>query len=130
MANALEAKFKVSSIRIATYNIHKCLGLDRRVRPKCIAEVLRQTNADIIALQEVVGMDEGAREHNQVRAIADDPDSESARIVGFGAELTAMRCLVGYQLSLIAITTSLGARTSRALGAVVSDKNLHFHFPS
>ena len=62
----------MSSIRIATYNIHKCLGLDRRVRPNRIAEVLKQTNADIIALQEVVGMDEGAREHNQVRAIADE----------------------------------------------------------
>jgi endonuclease/exonuclease/phosphatase family metal-dependent hydrolase len=37
-----------------------------------IAEVLKETNADIIALQEVVGMDQGAREHNQVRAIADE----------------------------------------------------------
>lgn len=35
-----------------------------------VAEVLRQIDADLIALQEVVGMDEAAHEHNQVRAIA------------------------------------------------------------
>ena len=60
------------SFRIATYNIHKCRGLDRRVRPKRIAEVLKQIGADIIALQEVVGMDEAARERNQARAIAEE----------------------------------------------------------
>jgi endonuclease/exonuclease/phosphatase family metal-dependent hydrolase len=62
----------VQSLRITTYNIHKCRGLDRRVRPKRIAEVLKQIDADIISLQEVVGMDEAAREHNQVHAIADE----------------------------------------------------------
>lgn len=60
------------SFRVTTYNIHKCQGLDRRVRPKRIADVLREIDADIIALQEVVGMDETARERNQVRAIADE----------------------------------------------------------
>jgi endonuclease/exonuclease/phosphatase family metal-dependent hydrolase len=35
------------SFRIATYNIHKCRGLDRRVRPKRIAEVFKQIGADI-----------------------------------------------------------------------------------
>jgi endonuclease/exonuclease/phosphatase family metal-dependent hydrolase len=42
------------------------------VRPKRVAEVLKQIDADIVALQEVVGMDEAAREHNQVHAIADE----------------------------------------------------------
>ncbi len=60
------------SFRVTTYNIHKCRGLDRRVRPKRIAEVLREIDADVIALQEVVGMDQAAREHNQVQAIAED----------------------------------------------------------
>ena len=62
----------VFSFRVTTYNIHKCRGLDRRVRPKRIAEVLKQIDADLVALQEVVGMDEAAREHNQVHAIADE----------------------------------------------------------
>lgn len=64
----------MTSFRITTYNIHKCRGLDRRVRPQRIIDVLAETNADVIALQEVVGMDEPERERNQVRAIADELD--------------------------------------------------------
>jgi len=62
----------VSSFRVTTYNIHKCRGLDRRVRPKRIAAVLKEIDADIVGLQEVVGMDEATRERNQVRAIAEE----------------------------------------------------------
>ena len=62
----------MATFRIATYNIHKCRGLDRRVRPHRIVQVLQETQADIIALQEVVGMDEPERERNQVRCIAED----------------------------------------------------------
>jgi endonuclease/exonuclease/phosphatase family metal-dependent hydrolase len=42
-------------LRIATYNVHRCRGLDRRVRPDRIAAVLQAIGADVIALQEVVG---------------------------------------------------------------------------
>jgi endonuclease/exonuclease/phosphatase family metal-dependent hydrolase len=42
-------------VRIATYNIHRSRGMDRRVSPSRIADVLREIDADIIALQEVVG---------------------------------------------------------------------------
>jgi endonuclease/exonuclease/phosphatase family metal-dependent hydrolase len=42
-------------LRVVTYNIHRCRGLDRRVRPERIAEVLAGIDADVIALQEVVG---------------------------------------------------------------------------
>jgi len=42
-------------VRIATYNIHRCRGMDRRVDPGRIIEVLRDINADVIALQEVIG---------------------------------------------------------------------------
>ncbi|MPY87076.1 MAG: hypothetical protein GEU99_04060 [Luteitalea sp.] len=45
----------VARLRIATYNIHRCCGLDRRTSPERIAEVLRATRADVMALQEVVG---------------------------------------------------------------------------
>ncbi len=45
-------------LRIATYNIHKCKGMDGRVRPQRIAEVLDQLKADVIALQEVLGLDD------------------------------------------------------------------------
>jgi endonuclease/exonuclease/phosphatase family metal-dependent hydrolase len=45
--------------RVATYNIHRSRGMDRRVMPARIAEVLREINADVIALQEVVGAGPG-----------------------------------------------------------------------
>ena len=46
---------KVIDLRIATYNIHRCRGLDRRVMPSRTAAVLADINADVIALQEVIG---------------------------------------------------------------------------
>ena len=42
-----------SSIRVVTYNIHACVGVDRRYDPGRIAAVLREINADIACLQEV-----------------------------------------------------------------------------
>jgi endonuclease/exonuclease/phosphatase family metal-dependent hydrolase len=42
-------------LRIVTYNIHRCRGLDRRVIPLRTAAVLADIKADVIALQEVVG---------------------------------------------------------------------------
>jgi endonuclease/exonuclease/phosphatase family metal-dependent hydrolase len=45
----------VIDVRIATYNIHRCRGMDRRVVPERIIEVLREIDADVIALQEVIG---------------------------------------------------------------------------
>jgi endonuclease/exonuclease/phosphatase family metal-dependent hydrolase len=56
-----------STLRIATYNIHRCRGLDGRTRPERIAAVLRAIDADVVALQEVVGA--GPRGHGQVEEI-------------------------------------------------------------
>lgn len=42
-------------LRVATYNIHRGRGLDRRTRPDRIIRVLSAINADIVALQEVLG---------------------------------------------------------------------------
>jgi endonuclease/exonuclease/phosphatase family metal-dependent hydrolase len=42
-------------VRIATYNIHRCRGMDRRTIPSRIAGVLRDIDADVVALQEVIG---------------------------------------------------------------------------
>ena len=43
----------VSSVRVTTYNIHTCVGVDRRYDPGRIATVLREIDADIACLQEV-----------------------------------------------------------------------------
>jgi endonuclease/exonuclease/phosphatase family metal-dependent hydrolase len=40
-------------VMLATWNIHGAVGHDGRFDPSRIAEVLKETNADIIALQEV-----------------------------------------------------------------------------
>lgn len=58
--------------RIVTYNVHKCRGLDRRVRPARIASVLRELDADVIALQEVLSVGGAAREMDQARFIAEE----------------------------------------------------------
>lgn len=39
-------------LKVATYNIHKCIGLDRKRDPSRILAVLNEIDADIIALQE------------------------------------------------------------------------------
>ncbi len=43
-----------SRLRVVTYNIHKCRGLDRRTSPPRIIAVLKELDADILCLQEVV----------------------------------------------------------------------------
>ena len=43
------------TLRVATYNIHRCRGLDGRTNPQRIAEVIRSIEPDVIALQEVIG---------------------------------------------------------------------------
>lgn len=40
-------------LRVLSYNIHKCVGLDQRRDPHRIAGVIREVGADIAALQEV-----------------------------------------------------------------------------
>jgi endonuclease/exonuclease/phosphatase family metal-dependent hydrolase len=46
--------------------------MDRRERPARIAEVLRETEADIIALQEVLSIEGRARERDQARFLAEE----------------------------------------------------------
>jgi endonuclease/exonuclease/phosphatase family metal-dependent hydrolase len=44
----------MSRFRIATYNVHKCKGVDWRVSSERIADVLCEIKADIVAAQEVL----------------------------------------------------------------------------
>ncbi|MGD9903408.1 MAG: endonuclease/exonuclease/phosphatase family protein [Vicinamibacterales bacterium] len=43
------------TLRVATYNVHRCRGMDARTVPQRIASVLATLDADAIALQEVLG---------------------------------------------------------------------------
>jgi endonuclease/exonuclease/phosphatase family metal-dependent hydrolase len=46
-------------MRIATYNIHGCIGTDRRREPRRVLRVLEELDADVIALQEVEAEEAG-----------------------------------------------------------------------
>ena len=60
-------------LRVVTYNIHRGRGLDGRVKPGRIVEVLKEIDADVIALQEVVcGAGSASPEGDQGRFIAEE----------------------------------------------------------
>lgn len=73
-------------LRVATYNVHRCRGLDRRVLPQRIAQVLKPLDADIIALQEVIGP--GPRRSAQ--------DEELATALGMYWAMAPTRLLRGH----------------------------------
>jgi endonuclease/exonuclease/phosphatase family metal-dependent hydrolase len=43
------------TLRVATYNIHRCRGMDGRTSAERVAGVIKSIDADIVALQEVIG---------------------------------------------------------------------------
>jgi endonuclease/exonuclease/phosphatase family metal-dependent hydrolase len=45
----------IAGLRVATYNVHKCQGMDGKVSAPRIGRVLRELGADVIGLQEVLG---------------------------------------------------------------------------
>ena len=58
------------SLRVASYNIHKCRGLDRRVKPERVLEVVRELEADVIALQEIMNVNSDDPRLAQARYLA------------------------------------------------------------
>jgi endonuclease/exonuclease/phosphatase family metal-dependent hydrolase len=56
--------------RIVTYNVHKCVGVDRRLNPTRIVKALKEIDADIVALQEVLCIHERSGEEDQAHFIA------------------------------------------------------------
>src|SRR5215468_11065529 len=60
-----------TSVVVATYNVHKCVGVDRRHDPERIAAVLRELGADIICLQEVVARENGPQPLDHAAFLAD-----------------------------------------------------------
>ncbi|HET8644071.1 MAG TPA: endonuclease/exonuclease/phosphatase family protein, partial [Vicinamibacteria bacterium] len=57
-------------LRVVTYNVHRCRGIDGRVRPERTAAVLREVDADVVALQEVLSVSGGRSEENQAEFLA------------------------------------------------------------
>lgn len=46
-------RLSTKPLRVVTYNVHSCVGLDGRLSPARIARVLAQCDADVVALQEL-----------------------------------------------------------------------------
>ena len=57
-------------LRVATYNIHKCQGFDRRTSPERIISVLHELDADVLCLQEVVNAPDQSPQFDQAGQIA------------------------------------------------------------
>jgi endonuclease/exonuclease/phosphatase family metal-dependent hydrolase len=60
-----------SFVRVATYNVHGCVGLDGRLSPARIARVLLSLDADIVALQELDVGRSRSQAVDQAQTIAD-----------------------------------------------------------
>jgi endonuclease/exonuclease/phosphatase family metal-dependent hydrolase len=73
-------------LRIATYNIHRCRGLDGRTNPARIAEVIRAIDPDVIALQEVIGAGPASAGHAE----------ELGALLGMGWVMAPTRHLRGH----------------------------------
>ncbi|MCW1923094.1 endonuclease/exonuclease/phosphatase family protein [Luteolibacter arcticus] len=58
-------------LRVMTYNIHSCVGLDGKVRPERVARVINHFDPDIIAVQEVDCHRLRSRGYDQAQLIAD-----------------------------------------------------------
>lgn len=59
-------------IRVASYNIHKCIGgVDRRYQPERIIDVLRHYSPDIVLLQEVDDGVPRSRRERQISLLAE-----------------------------------------------------------
>jgi endonuclease/exonuclease/phosphatase family metal-dependent hydrolase len=73
------------TLRVATYNIHRSRGLDGRTNPERIAEVIRAIDADVVAMQEVIGAGPSSKGHAE----------EIGALVGMGWVMASTRHLRG-----------------------------------
>ena len=58
-------------LRVMTYNVHSCIGIDGKIRPERIIAVIKCCGADVIALQEVDANQGRSRGHEQAKLIAE-----------------------------------------------------------
>jgi len=73
------------TVRVATYNVHRCRGLDGRTLPARVAEVIRAIDPDLIALQEVIGAGPSSAGHAE----------ELGALLGMGWVMAPVRHLRG-----------------------------------
>lgn len=109
-------------ITVASYNIHKAVGLDRRRDPERILGVLREIDADVVALQEC-DRRFGDRESVLPRALLDDHSCYRAaplaqRPLSLGWHGNALLVRKGIE---VAAATPVALPTIEPRGAVRAD---------
>ncbi len=88
---ALDAELSPECLRVASYNVHGCVGGDGRHDPARIAEVIAELGCDTVGLQEVHGL-ELLKENLSMEVIAGAPHRWHDRHVG-NALLTRRKVL-------------------------------------
>ncbi|MBL8176722.1 MAG: endonuclease/exonuclease/phosphatase family protein [Bryobacterales bacterium] len=120
------------TVRVATYNIHKCQGMDQRTRPERIARVLEEINADVVGLQEVLSIHGHRPESDQAGFLAQAlglhfVHAEARRLHGgiYGNVLLS-RFPIGSHDNLD--ITHVGREERSVLRADIPIDALHLHF--
>ena len=84
----------IRTIRVATYNIHRCRGLDGRTIPSRVAEVIRSIEPDVVALQEVIGAGPHGAGHAE----------ELGALLGMGWVMASARHMRGSQFGNVVLS--------------------------
>ena len=58
----------MTRVRVATYNLHSGIGVDRRFKPQRIIDVIGELDADVVALQELLSPVGGFDVHAHLRS--------------------------------------------------------------
>lgn len=69
------AEHSTPALRVATYNVHGCVGMDRKRSEARIAEIIASLSVDIVGLQEL--------DHNRSRSAAIDQAGTIAQQLGW-----------------------------------------------
>jgi endonuclease/exonuclease/phosphatase family metal-dependent hydrolase len=64
-----------SRLRVMSYNVHSCIGMDGRISPRRIARVIAEQSPDLVALQEL--------DHGRLRSRGENQASTIAQILGY-----------------------------------------------
>jgi len=90
-------------LRVMTYNVHSCRGMDGKISPHRIARVIELFDADIVALQEIDLGRARSRWHDQAKMIAEELHMEVSfcPTVVRGSELYGHALLSRFPLEVI-----------------------------
>jgi endonuclease/exonuclease/phosphatase family metal-dependent hydrolase len=90
----MRTRAEVATIAAASYNVHRCIGRDGRHDPERVARVLRELDADVVALQEVSARRGRADDVDQCEHLARAAGMEAVR----GPTLRSQRGEIGNAL--------------------------------